>query len=89
MSFFPGTALSERHLLGQQAGPGPPAGEDAAEFDRIEGYGLAPDTAREDAARRALQGEGERPAVAAGPLGDDVGNEAAVVAGGELEGVTG
>src|SRR3984957_7552884 len=66
-----------------------PAGGDHAEVERVELELLPGLPGAPLPAGRAGQGEGERLTVAAGPLGDDAGHEAAVVPRGELHGTPG
>ena len=70
---------SEGDDRGEQAGGLASPGEEATELDGVDHGRLAAGARREVAARRPGQLERERFAVAAGPLGDDVGDDAPVV----------
>src|SRR5713101_7512642 len=72
---------SEGDSGGQQPGTGCPAGQGPAEFERVEFEVLAVVPFAPLAAGRSGEGEAERLAVGAGPLGGRVGDETAVVAG--------
>src|SRR5215510_8170816 len=69
----------ERDFGGQEAGAAPPAGEDPAELDRVEFERRPARAERPGAARRAGEVEPARLGVSLGPLGDDVGDQHAVV----------
>ena len=69
--------------MAEDAGAGQATGEDTDEVDGVDLDALAVDALAELAAGGALEHELERLAVDRGPLGDDVGDEATVVLGGE------
>ncbi len=70
---------SEGDDRGEQAGGLASPGEQATELDGVDHGRFAAGARREGAAGGTGQLERERLAVAAGPLGDDVGDDAAVV----------
>ena len=61
------------------------AGQDAGEVDGVRSGGFAATAGFEVATGRPGQPQAERLAVPAGPLGQDVGDDAGVVAGGQFE----
>src|SRR6516162_4044089 len=74
---------SERDGGGEQPGCAAAAGQDAGELDRVEVELRAGLAGAERAAGGSGEGERERLAVPAGPVGDHVGEDPAVVAGGQ------
>src|SRR5918995_2499443 len=71
----------------EEAGARRPPGHDAAELDGVELEHLPrASAALERPTGRAVEKEAVRPAMPLGPLGDDVGDDAPVVVGVDLEG---
>src|SRR5579863_3911256 len=81
----PIASASERDLLGQEAVSLCPPRDRAAELDGVERDLFTGVASGEVASSWAGEGESERLAVASGPFGNDIGDDAAVVARGELE----
>ena len=84
VGFHGGSSFQSGSGLAEDAGAGEATGQDADEVDGVDVDALAADAVAELAAGRALEHELERLAVDRRPLGDDVGDEAAVVVGGQV-----
>ena len=84
----PNGSIQNGTIVVSRPSPGGPAGEDAAELDGVhldDRVGGRRPAAGEDAACGSAEAQGERLPVAACPLGHDVGDDAAVVVGGQDE----
>src|SRR4051794_34162633 len=80
---------SEWKWVGEHAGAGTATGEGADELERVDLDALTADTSGERTPGGAGQQQLERLTVGLRPFGDVVGNEPAVVVGGDIHGTTG